>query len=146
MNTWVIKAAGGETCGRSGCDDEFAAGLPMVRMVGAGLEVSFHMVCWLMVAKDLAGDNVPAGPRRLELDKEIARARLGLLRKHAAIKQRIDRYSSRLAADPGSSVLRMLVLRQYLTKAGYRVEIERLGGVPRSWGDGNIPEELLRAS
>lgn len=132
MMTWISKAEAGERCAREDCEAGMGVGDAVVRSkVTAGVVV-FHPGCWLHLAESLAAA-VP-GRRRLELGVRDRVTRLSLLRRYAAVNQRIREYKERLAREPGDGArIRLMILRQELTRAQYRAQIEAVGGVPRSW-------------
>lgn len=133
MNTWMEKITVEGECAREGCDDPVEVDTVAVRVGKRGHAVTFHAVCWLALATDMVTFGPRPGRRRLDLDEVSRVRRLSILRKYAALGQRIKRYSDRLALEPGSEMLRLRILRQHITRAEYRVQMEGLGGVPRSW-------------
>lgn len=132
MMTWISKAEDGEGCAREGCEAPMVVGSAVVRSKVSSGAVVFHPACWLQLAESLAA--VVPGRRRLDLPVGDRVTRLSLLRRYAAVNQRIREYKERLVKEPGDAArLRLMILRQELTREQYRRQIEQVGGVPRSW-------------
>jgi hypothetical protein len=105
----------------------------VVRVKTRAGPVSFHPGCWLELAEGAADSVGTPGRRALGLEPEDAATRRSLLCRYAAVKQRIKVYEGRLATDPASPTLPLMILRARLKMEEYKVRIDGVGGVPRRW-------------
>lgn len=152
MNTWVERAKVDTVCTAKDCDLAFVEGQMVVMIRRPPLVASFHADCWLKVAQTWLEDGLETAPkpgrRKLDLSVEDKLLRMTLMRRYAATKQRILRYQERV--QPGDEVtgeMRMRILRLYVIQERLKMEINEVGGPPRSWLEPvKIPEFVTKAA
>jgi hypothetical protein len=146
MQIVMERAAPGVVCG-GGCGAEVIPGQVLMKVKAGNDWVSLHPGCLAGMAEKWAEvqENAPKGRRKLDISPEVYDARMSLIRRYAAVNQRIREYRARLALSPGDAVLQGRILRYMITREEYKVKIAPLGGVPRRWSKDTFDIEGLAA-
>ena len=142
MHVWMTHCQ--RTCKCAHCPEQIEAGEPMVtgKVKLKGQEwyktLHWHPQCWIeqgMVYLE-SRPYVPSHRGRvpLKLDEETKSKRFAILRRYASVMQRINKLVVKINESSeidSESVSKLAHLSEMVE--GLKVEIEPLGGVPKSW-------------
>lgn len=135
MNVWMEKASGFVVCDECRMPVQYTAGklaVVLVTKTNNG-KLRYHPDCWTKRSIAMLSAHQGRGRVPMDLDDETRRKRLSIVRKHGVYAARARQVEAQLALPGDKSYLQRRLQRLHDVMEICRLEVEDMGGVPKSW-------------
>lgn len=144
MDIWITRSRKKATCSR--CKQGIPAQTPLVKgklwkhqgkVFSRPLVFRWHIQCWIDAGLEYLKQHPIVEPihnrgGRIELSEEDKKARVALLMRRARLNQRCKQLVE-LMSDGSTNELNIKLVSVHAKMDALMPEIEKVGGVPKSW-------------